>query len=200
VESHVIDLHIHSTFSDGSMTPEEIVELAARAGLKTIALTDHDGMGGIARFMDACRTAGIRGLPGIEISVDCKSGTMHMLGYLIDPGNQTLIERLKWLREGREVRNAEILEKLNKLGFGLTWEEVAAFAGEDVVGRPHFAQALLARGFVKDKTEAFDKYLGKGKPAYADRRRMTPENSIQLIRGAGGVAVLAHPFTLNLSA
>jgi len=85
------------------------------------------------------------------------------------------------------------------LGFGLTWDEVAAFAGEDVVGRPHFAQALLARKIVKDKDEAFDKYLGKGKPAYADRRRMTPEDSIRLICGAGGVPVLAHPFTLNLS-
>ena len=189
----MIDLHVHSTFSDGSFTPEELIGEAARIGLSAIALTDHDTTDGVPRFTAAAVSTSIRAIAGVEISADVKSGTMHMLGYMIDPDNQTLIERLKWLREGREVRNAEILEKLNKLGFGLTWEEVAAFAGEDVVGRPHFAQALLARDLVKDKNEAFDKYLGKGKPAYADRRRMTPENSIQLIREAGGVPVLAHP-------
>jgi 3',5'-nucleoside bisphosphate phosphatase len=196
----MIDLHIHSTFSDGSFTPEELIVEAARIGLSAIALTDHDTTAGIPRLMAAAASASLRAIAGVEISADVESGTMHMLGYLIDPENQTLMERLKWIREGREMRNAEILEKLNKLGLELTWEEVAAFAGEDVVGRPHFAQALLARHWVKDKNEAFDKYLGKGKPAYAERRRMTAEHSIQWIRKAGGVAVLAHPFTLNLSA
>jgi predicted metal-dependent phosphoesterase TrpH len=196
----MIDLHVHSTFSDGSFTPEELIGEAARIGLCAIALTDHDTTDGVPRFTAAAVLTSVRAIAGVEISADVKSGTMHMLGYMIDPDNQALIERLKWLREGREARNAEILEKLNKLGFELTWEEVTAFAGEDVVGRPHFAQALLARDLVKDKNEAFDKYLGKGKPAYADRRRMTPEHSIRLIREAGGVPVLAHPFTLNLSA
>lgn len=196
----MIDLHVHSTFSDGSLTPEDLIHEAARVGLSAIALTDHDTTAGVPRLTAAAAATSVRPIAGVEISADVKSGTMHMLGYMVDPVDQTLMERLKWLREGREVRNAEILGKLNNLGFGLTWEEVAAFAGEDVVGRPHFAQALLARNLVKDKNEAFDKYLGKGKPAYADRRRMTPENSIQLIRGAGGIPVLAHPFTLNLSA
>jgi 3',5'-nucleoside bisphosphate phosphatase len=195
----MIDLHVHSTFSDGSCTPEELIGEAARIGLSAIALTDHDTTDGVPRFTAAAVSASIQAIAGVEISADVKSGTMHMLGYLIDPANRTLIDRLKWLREGREERNAEILDKLNKLGFRLTWEEVAAFAGEDVVGRPHFAQALLARNIVKDKDEAFDKYLGKGKPAYAERRRMTPIHSIELIRAAGGVPVLAHPFTLNLS-
>lgn len=196
----MIDLHVHSTFSDGSLTPEELIAEAVRVGLSAIALTDHDTTAGVPRLVAAAASTPVRAIAGVEISADVASGTMHILGYLIDPENHTLIDRLKWLREGREVRNAEILEKLNKLGFGLTWDEVAAFAGEDVVGRPHFAQALLARKIVKDKNEAFDKYLGKGKPAYANRRRMTPEDSIELIRGAGGVPVLAHPFTLNLSA
>jgi predicted metal-dependent phosphoesterase TrpH len=195
----MIDFHVHSTFSDGSFTPEELIGEAVRLGLSAIALTDHDTTDGVPRFTAAAISTSVLAIPGVEISADVKSGTMHMLGYLIDPDHQTLIERLKWLREGRKVRNAEILEKLNKLGFRLTWEEVAAFAEEDVVGRPHFAQALLARDLVKDKNEAFDKYLGKGKPAYAERRRMTPENSIRLICEAGGVPVLAHPFTLNLS-
>ena len=195
----MIDLHVHSTFSDGSLTPEELIGEAARAGLSAIALTDHDTTAGVPRFLEAAASCSMTAIAGVEISADVKVGTMHMLGYLLDPSNQTLIDRLKWLREGREARNAEILGKLNQLGFGLTWDEVAAFAGEDVVGRPHFAQALLARKIVKDKDEAFDKYLGKGKPAYADRRRMTPEDSIRLICGAGGVPVLAHPFTLNLS-
>ncbi len=195
----MIDLHVHSTFSDGSLTPEELIGEAARAGLSAIALTDHDTTAGVPRFLEAAAAGSITAIAGVEISAEVKVGAMHMLGYLLDPSNQTLIDRLKWLREGREARNAEILEKLNRLGFGLTWNEVAAFAGEDVVGRPHFAQALLARNLVKDKDEAFDKYLGKGKPAYADRRRMTPEDSIRLIFGAGGVPVLAHPCTLNLS-
>ena len=195
----MIDLHVHSTFSDGSFTPEELIQEAVRVGLSAIALTDHDTTAGVPRLLAAASSTSVQAIAGVEISADVKCGTMHMLGYMLDPAHPPLIERLKWLREGREVRNAEILDKLNQLGFGLTWEEVAAFAGEDVVGRPHFAQALLARKRVKDKEEAFDKYLGKGKPAYADRRRMTPEDSIQLILGAGGIPVLAHPSTLKVS-
>jgi predicted metal-dependent phosphoesterase TrpH len=194
----VIDLHIHSTFSDGSLTPEELVELAAKTGLKALALTDHDGMMGIDRFMAACQVHGIRGIPGVEISIEHSGGTLHMLGYYIDHHNTRILEALARLRRGREERNQYILERLNSLGMPLVWEEVACLAKEDVVGRPHFAQAIIAKGYVKTKQDAFDKYLGKGKPAYVERDRFTVDESLELIRGAGGVPVLAHPHTLNM--
>ena len=194
----MIDLHVHSTFSDGSLTPEELAELAAKSGLKAIALTDHDGMMGIDRFMAACLQHGVCGIPGVEISIEISAGTMHMLGYYIDHHNSPMNEALIRLRKGRVERNQSILESLNSLGFPLIWEEVSKLAKEDVVGRPHFALAMIARGYVKNKDEAFDRYLGKGKPAYVERDRFTIEESIALIRGAGGVPILAHPCTLNM--
>lgn len=194
----MIDLHVHSTFSDGSLTPEELAELAAKAGITAMALTDHDGMMGIDRFMVACQTHGIRGIPGVEISIELSGGTMHMLGYFIDHHNVRITEALARMRRGRDTRNRFILDRLNRLGLTLAWEDVAQLAKEDVVGRPHFAQAIIAKGFVRNKTEAFDKYLGKGKPAYVERERFTIEESIGLIREAGGVPVLAHPYTLNM--
>jgi predicted metal-dependent phosphoesterase TrpH len=121
-----------------------------------------------------------------------------MLGYFVDGEDTGLRATLEEIRDGRESRNLRILERLNGLGLALSWEEVASFAGEDTVGRPHFAQAMQARGFVKTKEEAFDLYIGKGKPAYVDRFRLSPEDSIAAIRRAGGVAVLAHPSTMGL--
>ncbi len=194
----MIDLHTHSTFSDGSLTPESLVDLAAAVGLKAIALTDHDGMRGIARFMAACRTSGIRGIPGVEISVDCKSGTLHMLGYFPAEQEPRLESALMRIRQGREDRNQVILEKLNHQGFKITWQDVLGCAGEDVVGRPHIARALIEKGYFKKKDDVFDRLLGKGKPAYVDRFRLNAEESIAMIRNAGGVAVLAHPLTLGL--
>ncbi len=194
----MIDLHMHSTFSDGSLTPEELLATAVQAQLSAIALTDHDSTRGLPRFLEAARGTTVRALPGVEISADFEGGTMHMLGYFIRHDDPKLNEGLEWIRNGRELRNAEILRKLNELGCDLTWDEVKSYAGEDVVGRPHFAQAMIAKGFIKEKDEAFDRYLGRGKPAYAERLRYTPVASAQLIRDAGGVAVLAHPFTLNL--
>ncbi|HBA82961.1 MAG TPA: hypothetical protein DCZ95_02590 [Verrucomicrobia bacterium] len=194
----MIDLHMHSTFSDGSLTPEELVAEACRVGLTAIALTDHDGTHGLPRFLAASQNTPVRTIPGVEISADFHGGTMHMLGYFIRFEDPALNEHLEWIRNGREMRNAEILHKLNALGCHITWEQVVSFSGEDVVGRPHFAQAMIASGFVSNKDQAFDKYLGRGKPAYADRRRLSPAASVKLIRDAGGVPVLAHPFTLNL--
>jgi predicted metal-dependent phosphoesterase TrpH len=194
----MIDLHVHSTFSDGSFTPEQLARMGKQAGLTAMALTDHDGMMGVEAFMAACQEQGLRGIPGVEISVDCKSGTLHMLGYFIHHREAGVESALAELRGGREDRNHRILERLNALGFALAWDEVAKFAGEDVVGRPHFAQALIEKGYVQGKDEAFDRLLGKGKPAYVDRYRMTAEDSIAMIRKAGGVPVLAHPFTLGM--
>ena len=194
----MIDLHCHSTFSDGSLTPEQLIEEAAKAGLAALALTDHDTVAGLPRFQAAAAGGPVRAVPGVELSVDCPSGVMHMLGYWMDVENAELVRQMAWIRNGREMRNQAMFEKLNALGFAMTWDEVKSFAGEDVVGRPHFAQVMLQKGYAKDKNEAFDKWLGDGKPGYADRPRLTAEVAVALIRQAGGVAVLAHPFTLRI--
>lgn len=195
----MIDLHVHSTFSDGTLTPAALAIRAREIGLTALALTDHDNTAGLESFLPACAREGIEGIPGVEISADVKKGTLHILGYFVERGNPHLEDVLGAIRNGRKDRNVKILERLKDLGLALEWDEVARHAGEDVVGRPHFAQALLERGYVRTREEAFDRYLAKGKPAYIDRFRLSPTDSIAAIRGAGGVAVLAHPFTLEMS-
>ena len=194
----MIDLHCHSTFSDGSLTPEQLIDEAAKIGLAALALTDHDTTAGLPRFLAAAANTAVRAVPGVELSVDCSPGVMHMLGYWMDVANPELVRQMAWIRDGREMRNRTMLEKLNALGFAMTWDEVQGFAGEDIVGRPHFAQVMLQKGYAKDKNEVFDKWLGDGKPGYADRPRLTAEVAVALIRQAGGVAVLAHPFSLRI--
>jgi len=196
----MIDLHSHSTFSDGSLTPEQLVREAERAQLLALALTDHDSIIGLERFMAACSKSIVRGVPGVEISVDCNpsDATMHILGYFIDPANAQLNEHINRLRDGRQHRNEEILKRLNAMGLMLNMNEISAFAGENNVGRLHFAQALMARGYVRNTHEAFDKYLARGKSGYANRLRFKPIGGVEMIRQSGGIAVLAHPFTLNL--
>ena len=189
---------MHSTFSDGSLTPEELVAMAAEKGIRAIALTDHDSVKGVDRFLRAAEARRMLAIGGVEISADTEKGTMHMLGYNLRHTDPDLRHNLDWICGGREARNHEILDRLEKLGLPMTWEEVAAYAGEDNVGRPHFAMALVARGYVRDKDEAFNRYLARGRPAYAERRRLSPAESIELLLAAGGVPVLAHPFTLDL--
>lgn len=191
----MIDLHLHSTFSDGSDTPAQLVSRGAAAGLSALALTDHDSTHGVPAFLAACREARLAGLAGVEISVEVPGGTLHILGLGIDPAHPELNENLDRVLDGRDWRNHKILTKLNALGVALTWDEVAAQAGEDVIGRPHFAQAMIRRGYAASTQAVFDDYLARGKPAYVDRFRLEPVEGIRLIRAAGGVAVLAHPFT-----
>jgi predicted metal-dependent phosphoesterase TrpH len=194
----MIDLHIHSTFSDGSLTPTQIVALARDAGVSTISVTDHDSTDGVPELLEACGREGVEGIAGVEISAEVPRGTMHVLGYGVDLYCATLLDALRQIRASRCDRNKLILDRLNSLGYALRWEEVSALAGEDVVGRPHFAQALVNRRYVKTREDAFDRLLAKGKPGYVDRFRFTPEDSIGVIRAAGGIAVMAHPFTLEL--
>lgn len=196
----MIDLHLHSTKSDGSETPEELVALGQKAGLTAMALTDHDNMGGSEAFLAACRTHGMTGIAGVEISafVEEGHGTLHILGYGLNPDHPQVVECLGRVLDGRAWRNEQILANLNELGLELEWAEVQACAGEDVVGRAHIAQALIDRDYVSSVTEAFDRYLAKGRPAYVDRYRLYPEEGIRMIREAGGVAVVAHPFSWEL--
>ncbi len=194
----MIDLHMHSTFSDGTDTPEELIGHAVGLGLNAVALTDHDNTAGLPRFLKAGEGKPLRTVPGVELSVVHRPGAMHILGYFIRHDDPALNDQLTRIRTARSERNREIFDNLNKLGLSMTWDEIAAFAGEDVVGRPHFAQAMVTRGYVSDTQEAFDRYLARGKPAYARRRVMTPEEAVSAIKSAGGVPVLAHPISLKL--
>jgi len=195
----MIDLHTHSVYSDGTDTPTELVAMAAERGLRALALTDHDTVGGIPELLAAAASTPVEAVPGIELSAECDRGTMHVLGYFIDPASQTLLKKIAKVRAGRDDRNVEILKKLNKLGYRLLWEDIGKQAGLDVLGRPHIAAALVERGHVKSKKAAFDLLLAKGRPGYVERERYSPKECIELIRQAGGLPVLAHPATIHLS-
>lgn len=194
----MIDLHTHSIFSDGTNLPAELVRLAEERGLTGLALTDHDTVGGVGEFLAAGADSTVEVLSGIELSAECDRGTMHILGYYIDHTCPELLEKIEMVRLGREKRNLQILKKLNKLGYVLLWSDVEKHAGRDVVGRPHFAEALVERGHVRTKKQAFELLLAKGRPAYEERYRYSADECIELIRKAGGIAVLAHPSTVNL--
>lgn len=195
--NELIDLHVHTTASDGTMTPRELVFYAAAKGLKAVAVTDHDTVDGVAEALDAGKEAGIKVVPGVEIGVDYP-GEMHILGYFIDYKNPRLVEGLEKLRLFRENRNPQMVEKLREIGFDITMEEINDAAGGNIIGRPHFASVLVRKGYVKDNKEAFELYLAAGKPAYVKKDRLTPKEGIELITGAGGIPVLAHPKYLRV--
>ncbi len=193
-----IDLHIHTTESDGTLTPSQVVRYAKEKGLKAVAITDHDTIHGNEEAIKEGISAGVEVIPGVEISVDYSPGTMHMLGYFITTEDPILNEKLALLQDSRADRNPRIIEKLNKLGLSLTYDEVVQVSGGGQVGRPHMAQVLMKKGYTKSIKEAFDKYLGKGAPAYLDKFRLSAVEAITMITDAGGIPVLAHPFTLHL--
>ena len=198
--SDFIDLHVHTTASDGTLTPEQVVQLAKQTGLAALAITDHDTTAGVPEALETGRELEIEVIAGVELSVvHERCGSLHILGYYIDPRHPDLGEKLEAMRDGRDERNLEILEKLRQLGMQLDLHKVKARAGGQVIGRPHMAQELLALGHVSSIKEAFDRFLARGKPAYAERKRMTPPEAIQRIRNASGVAVLAHPGLLPLA-
>ncbi len=193
----MIDLHIHTTASDGSMTPAEVVHLARSQGLQAIAITDHDTIAGNSQALETGRRLDFEVIPGVEISADAPFGSLHIVGLFIDPEDDSLESVLKDLRDYREQRNRKMIRRLEELGLPLTVEELAREAGGDLIGRPHFAALMVKKGYVKDYREAFDKYLKAGGKAYLDKKRLPADKAIALIRRAGGTAILAHPFTLR---
>jgi 3',5'-nucleoside bisphosphate phosphatase len=195
----VIDLHTHTTASDGRLTPEQLISLADDFKLYGIAVTDHDGIDGIARARAAAERMGISFVPGIEISAEyTESGTMHILGYFMDEADEGFNRALIFLKKARSERNPLIIERLNRHGIPLTMEDVRREAGSDQIGRPHFARAMVKKGYVASIPEAFERYIKKGGPCYVNKARLTPREAIRTIREAGGVAVLAHPKTLMI--
>ena len=180
------------------MTPEELVNAAEKTGLSAIALTDHDSVEGVDLLMAACQKNSLRGIPGVEISTDIQKGSMHILGYFINHHHPELENHLANIVAGRVTRNIKMIKRLNSMGLFITIDEVKSFAGGGNVGRLHFAQALITRGYVKTRREAFERFLANGRPGYANRVRLSPEEGISMINEAKGLAVLAHPFTLGL--
>jgi hypothetical protein len=198
MKSNFVDLHCHSTASDGTLPPAEVVRLATRGGLSALALTDHDTIGGVAEAAAEAEKTGIDFLPGIEISAEYPHpGTLHLLGYGVNPGSAILRDLTATLLESRDNRNPRIVAKLRELGVAITMEEVEAEAGGKVIGRPHIAAILLRKGYVSSIKQAFDKYLAPGGLAYFDKERLTPSRAIGMIRESGGLPVLAHPFQLR---
>jgi predicted metal-dependent phosphoesterase TrpH len=193
-----IDLHMHTTHSDGSYTPRDLVQYAKKKKLDCISVTDHDTLSSFEECADEAKKQGIELIPGIEISAQFEPGTLHILGFFLKPDHAPLKTALEDIQKARRERNPRIIEKLNNMGIPITYEEVKAESGGKQVGRPHFAKVLLKKGVVKSMQEAFDKYLGKGKPGYLDKRRFSSKESIQMIRDAGGIAVIAHPKQMRL--
>ncbi|MDJ0791943.1 MAG: PHP domain-containing protein [Acidimicrobiia bacterium] len=192
----MIDLHVHSSASDGVDDPREVVRLAAEAGVEVLALTDHDTLAGIPEAMDATHATGMRLIPGTELSVDLSGTKMHMLVYFIEDEQGPLGSRLASLRTGRDERNAAIIGRLNELGYEVTLSDVRRHARGPSVGRPHIADALVERGYFGSRSEVFAGVLHDGGPGYVSRPRLDAVEAIELSRESGAVPVVAHPATI----
>ena len=192
------DLHTHSTYSDGRLTPTELIEQAVSRGLEVFALTDHDCTDGIAEALEAARKhPGLLFIPGVELSTDLPREEVHVLGYFLDWQNPRFQGRLAHLRSSRMERSHKMLTKLKHLGFDIPWQRVKEIAGDGAVGRPHIALAMLEAGHISSLEEAFDRYLSRNGPAYVAREKITPAEAVQLVTDASGLPVLAHPRDLQ---
>ncbi len=193
--TNYIDLHTHSTASDGIYSPTELLQRAKGIGLRILALTDHDTTGGLDEAAQAAAKLDIDFLPGIEINTDIEGGEVHVLGYFPEYQRPEFQAILTVLRDARERRGQRMVELLNEHGIHVSWDRVRAIA-QGAVGRPHVAKALLEAGYVQTIGEAFDKYIGTGCYAYVPRYRLTPEDAVRLIASANGLPVMAHPVEL----
>jgi predicted metal-dependent phosphoesterase TrpH len=192
------DLHTHSTYSDGKLTPTELIERAVGRGLEVFALTDHDCTDGIAEALEAAQKhPQLLFIPGIELSTDLPQEEVHVLGYFLDWQNPRFQGHLDRLRRSRMERGQKMLTKLKHLGIDISWQRVKEIAGDGVVGRPHIALAMLETGHISSLEEAFDRYLGRNGPAYVAREKITPAEAVQIVTDASGLPVLAHPRDLQ---
>ncbi|HXX59108.1 MAG TPA: PHP domain-containing protein [Dehalococcoidales bacterium] len=191
-----VDLHLHTTASDGKHTPAELVRLAASRGLEFIAITDHDTIDGVAPALSEARKfPGLHVVPGVELSTDVPKGEVHLLGYFIDFEDEQFRAKLAEMRNSRVNRARKMVEKLGTMGMHVDWKRVQEIAGAGAMGRPHIAQAMLEKGYIRTTQDAFRNYIGHGGPAYVERDKLTPVEAVGLVLAAGGLPVLAHPFT-----
>lgn len=189
----VVDLHLHSTASDGAFRPSGLVHLCTQHGLRAIALTDHDTIDGIAEALAAAERTGLTMIPGVEISTDIPRSEVHILGYFVDWRQPDFREILALLQRSRHDRARKMVDRLAELGLPLDWERVQALAQDGSIGRPHVAEAMVERGYVASISEAFERYLNRNGPAYVERYKLTPVEVVRLITAADGLPVLAHP-------
>jgi predicted metal-dependent phosphoesterase TrpH len=189
----MVDLHVHTSCSDGAMSPAEVVRYAVARGIKALAITDHDTIEGNEEAMATGRAEGLPVIPGVEISTQWEGLTLHLLGYGLHQATPRVQETFAFLLESRRQRNPRIVQRLRQLGIDITLEDVVREANGSVVGRPHFARALVKKGAVRSVQDAFDRLLGRGAAAYVQKQRLSPVQACELIHEAGGVAVLAHP-------
>lgn len=193
-----VDLHVHTSASDGRYSPPEIVQKAVKAGLSFLSITDHDTVAGIEMAQETAKSfPSLTLIPGVEINTDVPSGEAHVLGYFIDTGNPDLLAVLADMRGSRQDRAKKMIARLEQLGFPISWERVKQIASTDAIGRPHIAQAMLEKGYISSFKEAFDKYIGWGGPAYVERTKITPLEATRLILKTHGLPVLAHPLTVT---
>jgi hypothetical protein len=193
-----VDLHLHTTASDGRFSPAEIVRKAAALGLTVIAITDHDSVAGIAEALDAAREfPQLKVIPGVEINTDVPDGEAHVLGYFIDYSDSRLNQTLDRLRNSRIGRAQRMIAKLRNLGINIEWQRVQELAGTGSIGRPHIAQAMLEKGYITSFKEAFTNYISRGGPAYVEREKITPSGAVESVIKARGLPVLGHPFTIK---
>lgn len=189
-----VDLHLHTTFSDGTLSPTELVRLCARRGLRTIAITDHDSTEGISEALEVAEPpSGLTVIPGIELSTDVPGSEIHLLGYFVryqEPGFQ---RSLKELRAGRQDRAESMVRKLNTLGIDISWDRVQEISGGAALGRPHIAQVMVEAGYVQYPRDAFDQYIGRNGPAYVERVKLTPVDAVEMLVRNGALPVMAHP-------
>ena len=192
-----VDLHLHSTASDGQYSPSELVAMALERDLLAIAITDHDTTAGIDEALEAARGTGLEVIPGVEISCDVPHEEVHLLGYYFDHRHPALQGKLRAMRDARLQRAKGMLVRLAALGFPLPWEMVAELAGGESVGRPHIARAMVRMGYVASTDEAFVLYIGRDGPAYVERYKISPLDAVSLIKAARGLPVLAHPLKVT---
>ena len=192
-----IDLHCHSTASDGSFAPAQVVAMAAARGVRALALTDHDTTDGIGAAAVAAVAHGMALIPGVELTCSVESGEVHLLGYFVAVGDNAFQETLAQFRDGRDARGRAMVARLNAIGVPVRWERVKEMAGAAGIGRPHIARAIIEVGAATSVDDAFDRYLGQGRPAYVDRMRLEPAAAVRVVRAAGGVPVLAHPLSVT---
>ncbi|MFA5374428.1 MAG: PHP domain-containing protein [Dehalococcoidia bacterium] len=193
-----VDLHLHTTYSDGRLTPGELIQIAAEQGIGVIAITDHDTVNGIEPALLATECFPyVTVIPGVEINTDVHQGEVHILGYFVDYKNQPFLNTLNGLRNSRKVRAQKMLAKLSKLGINIEWERILELSDGGSVGRPHIAQALFEGQYVSTLQDAFERYIGRNGPAYAERDRLSPKEAVELIIKADGLPVIAHPASIK---
>lgn len=194
----LIDLHIHSTYSDGDLTPAQLYDLAERENIKVVSLTDHDTIDGLEIAAEIFKGKHITFIPGIEMNAKVSKGQMHILGYFVDYNSKELISKLNWLVEGRRKRNAEFIKTFNNLGFDITYEDLLHITNNPVIGKPHFAKVMVMKGYASTTAEVFDNYFNKLPFTQIMEYHYTPREVIEIILQAKGIPVLAHPQSLKL--